>query len=102
MKYVLTAFAVISLAGLSAVYTNPGFKMSENFLTGEFTEASPSDPGSQYIYIENVHWEFEDGKNATGLIVQRNFPEGTQNITMTVEKSNGVTETYEKQLEIKR
>ncbi|QGA80212.1 hypothetical protein [Candidatus Nanohalobium constans] len=93
---VLAALASFSIIGPDI---KPGY---EEIVTGSFTEASKDTPRKQEPYIEEVHWKFDDGRNATGRLTRQNLSPGKHNITVIVEKSNGATDKYHQQLRVEK
>lgn len=86
--FISIAFS-IGAFGLS----NSGYAES---LTGSFTQAEKTD-----VHIENVRWEFDNGRIVEGRIAEQNFSEGVHNVTVYVEKSNGETGVHRAQIEVK-
>lgn len=93
---------VLMLASGFVILGEAGVHDSGNLLTGGFTEANYVDSDDEMVYVENVHWQIDDAENVSGPLAKHNFSHGTHNITVFLEKSNGVTETYRKQLTVKK
>lgn len=97
--------AVASVLALGAAYT--GSSHVDGILTGSFTEANPLNSESKPVMnqtepvVEEVYWNFSGEKISRGRIAKHNFTAGTHNVTVTVKKSNGEVETYERQITVK-
>lgn len=102
MKKAIIGVLVLAFLGSFTVMESGINSSYGNLMTGSFTEADKSLSEKEDIYIEQVYWKFDNGRNATGRITRQNFSPGVHNVTVVVKKSNGETETYRKQLKVDR
>jgi hypothetical protein len=84
----ILAFSLIAIGFLDA-------RGVETF-TGSFTDAHEP----EQVYLENVYWEFGENETMKGRMAIKAFPEGTHNVTVRVEKSNGETEIHRGEVKI--
>lgn len=69
-------------------------------MTGSFTQAEePANPAK--VQVDNIRWEFDNGKVVEGHIARQNFSEGLHNVTVYINKSNG-EEVHRAQIEVTR
>ena len=69
---------------------------TENSITASFTEAH----NPEKVYVEEIYWDFGGNKTATGEVAMEEFPKGTHNVTVRVEKSNGELEIHRGEVKI--
>lgn len=99
MKVKNFSLIILFLIGITAMFYGINSINSDfESLTGSFTEAEEREDES--AGIENIYWEFEDGRVMEGRVIKRDLEPGKYNVTLKIEKTNGETDTYERQIEI--
>lgn len=98
-KIYLTLFTLSAIALGAGIFGIADFDHAE-LMTGSFTEADENTEDQQKVHVEQVYWNFGDGKIVEGPLAKHDFAPGTHNVTIEVKKSNGEIEKYHKQIEI--
>lgn len=98
-KKLYTGIILTAAIGISLATVPTPDSIDDDLLTGKFTEAENNSEKDE-VHVEQIYWDFGDGKTAKGKIAMHNYTEGTYNVTVTVVKSNGENETHRGQIEV--